>query len=582
MAVISYSTSNSSAPYVTLEVTQQSQSYEGNYSTVAYSLKMQRPSNVISSNYNKAWSVNINGSTVASGVDGWAGVGTKTIASGTTRVAHGVNGEKTVSFSFSVEINVDWGGYGYIGTGSASGSLRLDTIPRASTIVASKSQVAIGDSVALTINKASSSYRHKIYYKLGNMSTYSIGHTSDYIYDGFSMTIPTSRLSNLPTSTTGKLEIKIDTYTSTGTTPIGIKSIYLTATVPSTVIPTVTPTLSVIDGLGGKYVRTRSKVRVTSTGSGGTGASISQVEYILKNRNGDVIQTYRDTNTGTFTSGVLNWYGVHTVTVKIVDSRGRHYSTWRTFTVDKYSNPSFQGVTAYRSKADGTRDDKDEHITVVVSGTISEVSAIKRVIISKKTQGQTSYTTLKTLTVDSSFSISETFPASSQNTHEIRVEIQDSFTKSASSLRVLSARFAISVHNSGLGVAFGKTAEKAGRVEFGMPIDRFPMVSVASGFTGLHEDVSNFTAYAVGNMIFIKFTFKPLGDNIKVADVGLSVRPHLIDYLSFSTSSNQSRADMVRGVQAYIVNNNLYVASAEPCGYPVNFYAVYMTANGIS
>ena len=581
MAVISYRTSNSYAPYVTLEVTQQSQSYEGNYSTVAYSLKMQRPRDVISSNYNRAWSVNINGSTVASGVDGWAGVGTKTIASGTTRVAHGANGEKTVSFSFSVEINVDWGGYGYIGTGSASGSLRLDTIPRASTLSTSLSTVEIGKSVVLTINRASTTFKHKIYYKIGNMTSYVIGHTSDYINTGYTFTVPTSTLANLPNSTSGDLSFQINTYNSSNAL-IGTSHTKIKATVPSTVRPTVTPTLSVIDGLGGKYVRTRSKVRVTSTGSGGTGASISQVEYTLKNRNGDVIQTYRDTNIGTFTSGVLNWYGAHTVTVKIVDSRGRHYSTSRAFTVDKYSNPSFQGVTAYRSKANGTRDDKDEHITVVVSGTISEVSSIKRVIISKKSQGQTSYTTLKTLTVDSSFSISETFPASSQDTHEIRVEIQDSFTKSSSSLRVLSARVAISVHNSGLGVACGKTAEKAGRVEFGMPIDRFPIVSVFSHFTGLHEDVTNFTAYAVGNMIFVKFTFKPLGNYIKVADVGLSVRPHVMDFLSFSTSSNQSRADMVKGPQAYIVNNNLYVGSAEPCGYPVNFYAVYMTANGIS
>ena len=88
MAIITYRTSNSSAPYITLEVTQQSQNIASNYSTVAYTLQMHRPYAIEGSSTDKAWSVVINGQTVASGTRGWNGSGTITIASGTTRVYH--------------------------------------------------------------------------------------------------------------------------------------------------------------------------------------------------------------------------------------------------------------------------------------------------------------------------------------------------------------------------------------------------------------------------------------------------------------------------------------------------------------
>ncbi|MFY9613024.1 MAG: hypothetical protein WAQ12_05730, partial [Tissierellaceae bacterium] len=73
---------NPSNPTITMTVTQISQSIPNNTSTVSWSLVLKRPSS-ISSSVNKAYSVVIDGVTVASGSTLIGGIGDKTIASGT-------------------------------------------------------------------------------------------------------------------------------------------------------------------------------------------------------------------------------------------------------------------------------------------------------------------------------------------------------------------------------------------------------------------------------------------------------------------------------------------------------------------
>lgn len=137
MAVTSGSCSAShSYITVTLSWWQTGQSIEGNYTDIGWSLVLNRTYS-ISSSQAKAYSVSINGSTVASGSTSISGSGSKTIASGSSRIYHNSDGTKSFSFSFSQYFGINYNGY--VGTLSSSGSSELNTIPRQANITNSPS-----------------------------------------------------------------------------------------------------------------------------------------------------------------------------------------------------------------------------------------------------------------------------------------------------------------------------------------------------------------------------------------------------------------------------------------------------------
>lgn len=128
MASITFrkSTKYGTEPYAILKVTQGSQDTELNTTTISYSLKLYRPSNVISS-VKKDYSITIDGTTIRSGTYSIGGSGTKTIASGSRTIAHNEDGTKTLSFGASVEFGVTWSGTS-IGTITKSSSMTLTPI----------------------------------------------------------------------------------------------------------------------------------------------------------------------------------------------------------------------------------------------------------------------------------------------------------------------------------------------------------------------------------------------------------------------------------------------------------------------
>ena len=102
-----------------------------NTSTISWKLQLITATHAsISSSASKKWSVTVNG-TKYSGTN-TLGIGagsTKTLASGSTVIAHNSDGTKTFSFSFSQEFGINFNGAN-IGTQSASGTGTLDTILR--------------------------------------------------------------------------------------------------------------------------------------------------------------------------------------------------------------------------------------------------------------------------------------------------------------------------------------------------------------------------------------------------------------------------------------------------------------------
>ena len=342
---------------IELSLSETSTSIENNTSTISYTLKI-KSGNYSYADYGTGYSVYINGTRVAyladNGMDTSLSANSSlTLKTGTTTVTHNNDGTKTVNVSASVSIPE--GSYGP-GDMSCSGTWALTTIPRASTLTIPT--LTIGSAATLTVTAADNSFTHKITYSFsglsGTIATLGAGVSTT------SWTPPNTFYNKLPNSTSGTVNITLKTYS--GGTEIGSNTYEATVKVGSGIKPTA-PTVTVQPvntnawiNSQGLYVGGYSQVKVTTSASPGTGASISS--YTISGA---------FSGTGTpYTSGVLS-SGTKTIKVTATDSRGRTNNTTTTVTFLSYSYPGFSTFKATRGTYAGgswTSNVNGDHIRV--------------------------------------------------------------------------------------------------------------------------------------------------------------------------------------------------------------------------
>lgn len=495
---------NSSNPYAVLTVTESSYSVENNTSKVSWNLKIYRPY-AISSSAPKSYKVVINGSTVASGTTTIGGTGTKTIASGTTTVNHNTDGSKTISFNFTLDFNITWSGT-WVGTGSASGSLKLTTIPRATTPVASASSVYMGNSVTFTLDRASTSFTHKLTYKIGSKS----GTIGTDIATSKSWTVPESLATAIPSATSGTCTITCTTYKDGST--IGTKSITITLKVKASVIPTVTVSVSEavsnIAEKAGVYVKSLSKLNISAVGSGVQGSAIKSYKIVANGA------TY---NKATVTTGFLTTAGNVTVTVTVTDSRGRTATTTATIYVYDYSKPCISFFSVDRCDSDGTINDEGGNVLVKIKSSVSDLAS-----------KNTGTYTLKYNKVGDSNTITQVLAsgAMSYNNDQLIIEgintdypydfslaVSDLFSSNKSDLPIGTAFTLVDYHSTGTGLAIGKVANEPGVIDINLPLlfrEEWHDLTLADGFTVYGNAETNKPQYKqIGNLVMIKGVISP-------------------------------------------------------------------------
>lgn len=235
-------------------------------------------------------------------------------------VGHKPEGDKTAGISISSNMsNIS---YANLSFGNASGSWShvLPPIPRSSSI--SFSTGTIGSPLAITINRASTSFTHTLRWAWGSRS----GTIASGLTTSASWTIPMDFCNELPNNVSGNGTIYVDTYS--GSTKIGTKSKQFTANVPSSVIPTFTGiTLDDQNAIakalitGNTFVQIMSNIKVTFNGASGIyNSTIKGFRAEVLNKN--IILT---SNGGTL--GPMNFNGTATIRASVTDSRGRVSAT---------------------------------------------------------------------------------------------------------------------------------------------------------------------------------------------------------------------------------------------------------------
>ena len=261
-------------------------------------------------------SLDLNGSRVHTSNPRWHTSGEEfQMASGSTTVGHNADGTK--SFGFSATFNPNNGLHGVI---TVSGNVTLQTIPRSSSI--SFSTGTIGSPLAITVNRAASSFTHTLRWAWGNRS----GTIASGVTTSASWTIPMDFCNELPNNISGTGTLFVDTYS--GSSLIGTQSKTFTANVPSSVIPTFTGiTLEDQNATakslltGNTFVQIMSNIKVTFNGAAGAyGSTIKGFRAEVLNK--DIILT---SNCGTFEP--MNFNGTATIRASVTDSRGRVSAT---------------------------------------------------------------------------------------------------------------------------------------------------------------------------------------------------------------------------------------------------------------
>lgn len=410
-----------------LDVSEKSYSIENNTSQVEWRVGI-RSNTAYHNHYglSETYVVNINGTvvhnavhtpTVNSGATVW-------VASGTTTVSHNADGSKSISVSASFN-NADRGTY-LPTTGSCSGSLKLTTIPRATTPSIDKPSLDCGSAIKISGTSASSNFSHKVYVTWNGTKTQIGTIASGTTTPSFSYTIPTDWEKNIPDSTSGIATFTLETIS--GSTSVGSKTVNATIKVRSGVVPnigtvSISDTNSICAGIG-QYVQSQSNLKFSIATSGNQGSTITSVSTKF---NG---QTYSGS---TFTTQAIQDSGTLTYTITVTDSRGRTATKSGSVSVVAYNPPSLTNVSAKRANSGYAVDESSGTYALLhfkVGFTSLSNKNVTSFYIQYRASGASSWTKINSW--DNNYTLEQDYKAdnlftSTTTTYEIAFGVKDKF-----------------------------------------------------------------------------------------------------------------------------------------------------------
>lgn len=385
--------------------------------------------------------------------------GTHYIGSATKTISHNSDGTKSgVSLSAVFNIRATIEGYGYYSTISASSTITLDTIPRASSVAVSNASADMGSAVTFTITRASTSFTHTLLLTWGG-ETSTIG---SGIATSKEWTIPLSLASDLPNSESSGCIITCITYN--GSTEIGRKTISMTLKVPASVKPTISSVTinEAVSGLASKfgaYIQNKSKLKVVTAASGSYSSTIKTYSVKILNK------TYTGS---TITSDVVSSSGSVNVAVTVTDSRGRTATTTKTVTVTAYSDPKITNFIAERCNSDGTLNDEGEYVKITYAFSVTSLSSKndKTFTIGYKLKSDSEFTTLTSGAVYSAnTTYTSTVVFNADNAYDFNIIVKDYFKSIAQIADIPTAFTLVDYHSSGKGLSFGVVADEENTVK---------------------------------------------------------------------------------------------------------------------
>ena len=360
----------------------------------------------------------------------------------------------------------------------------------------SASSVDMGSAVTIYTNRQSTSATHTLLYSFGGASgTIATGVGASYVW-----TPSVTLAQQIPSATAGTCTITCQTYY--GATLTGTRTVSLTLTVPSSIIPSISNVAytEAIAGLAAQFsgfVQSKSRLAIVISALGIQGSTISSYRAVL---NG---VTYSGDS---FTSNVLTVAGDNTLTVTVTDSRGRTASTTRTVTVIAYTSPSLSQFSAERCNPVGTASQVDGvNVRVSAVASVSSVNGHNTMVctIYYKLSTASSWISVLTPTI-TNYAVAITnqlLSATFDNLHsyDVMIRVTDWFGAVEQSVSIGTKQVLMDFYNDGSGIAFGKVAEETGKAAFGWPLSLDTPLAISEGGTGQTTAAGIRNALGLGN-----------------------------------------------------------------------------------
>lgn len=450
-------TSNDKIKY-TISVTQNSQNITNNTSNVTVKVRFYRTNTGYTTYGTGTVYCKINGTKYSASVTSSQKITDSGIVlfTKTLDITHNSDGSKTLTCSA-------WIDHQQVTSNEQSYSQMLTTIPRKSTLTVGNG--TLGTAQTLSITRNSSSFTHTISYTCGSASGTITSKTTG---TSISFTPPMSLASQNTSGTTVSIKYTITTYN--GTTSLGSNSYTKTCSIPASVKPSCS--LSVSDGneksaAYGEYIQGISTFKVNVTGTTSYGASISSYSTTANGK------TY---TTRSFTTGVITSSGSNSITATVTDKRGRKGSFTSKITVLPYSAPIITKMSAVRCNSDGTENDQGDHIKVVFrykAYPLNNKNVMNAVQVKYKKTSSTIYTAINDETDYTSIyeptgDITYIFAAATGSSYNVQVYVKDAFKSTTHTTSVSTGFTLMHWKANGKGMAIGKISEKDDTLEVGM------------------------------------------------------------------------------------------------------------------
>lgn len=458
----SFNTSGYSGRYLTFAWSIKSQDVAANKTVIDWSLK--------GAGGDSTWYKSGNFKVVIAGVTVYSSAtriqlskGT-VVASGTYTFVH--NNDGTKSFTASAEAGI----YTTAVNCTGSSSFTLDTIPRASqpslvTWPETTNNVGeFGKEFSIHMNRKSDAFTHTVRYAYGNRT----GTIATGVTTGTTWAVPLSFMNDIPNATSASGLIYVDTYN--GSTKVGTKYTGFTVTVPASVKPSCSLTLTDVSGVGdiyGQPVQSLSKINIKVNTTLAYSSPI--VSYTIK-ANGS---TY---TTAEATTAALKASGDSPVTVTIKDKRGRTNSASYTMKVLAYTPPYIPQLAVRRCDQDGTENDQGEFIQVTFSAYITRLNSknTSSFTLRYKKTTATSYTEVKLTALNDVFGADSQkyiFAADSGSSYDVEVEAKDRHVTTTESTRASTAFTLMNWGADGTSMGIGKVAEKSNTLQIALDVE---------------------------------------------------------------------------------------------------------------
>ena len=552
------------AVYQSLSLTQASQNIEENHSNVRiWWITTQTGQSY--NNYTRTayYYVAVNGGAeVAYPVSYYLpkGVTGHVILDTTIKVPHRADGTGSVTVRTWMDTDIS------AGVLTQQESLTLTTIPRATTPTFSASTVDMGGKVTVTMNRATSSFVHDLYYSFaGEAFQYIAGDLGT----SYSWTVP-DLATKIPNTTSGTMTVRC--VTRSGSTTIGTKDVLLTVRVPGSVMPTISglTITEATEGLAaqfGAFVQNKSALSVTVNAAGAKGSTIKSYSTTVQGK------SYAGK---TFTTDVVTNFGTVILVTTVTDSRGRSVKLTTNVNVLEYYLPMVPKLVAYRVDANGVAKTDGKYLCVDYAYKVAPVGNknTSKMTMSAKKSIDSSWSSILT---GSSYNNAAVRKFDKEYTtdyqYDIKLEVEDWFGAKATYTTTLpTANVILDIKAAGDGLAFGKTSEFPG-FEVAMPAaaTSFKMVGVRSYEIG---DAYGHILYNNGLLLqWGQVSVTPTAVNTTtqlrtVFPIPYAYRPHITGTLLSNTPTDvdwsmgvgTSETEARTGLVVYVVRGSLYAA----------------------